>query len=39
MKDSGRIMKGRIELISGVKPQKPGGQVKIIPSLRKSIII
>ena len=39
MKDYGRITKGRIEHISGVKPQKPGGQVKTIPSLWKSIII
>ena len=33
MKDSGRITKDRIERISGVKPQKSGGQVEIILSL------
>ena len=30
MKDSGRITNEEIELISGVRPQKSGGQVKII---------
>ena len=33
MKDSGRITNEGIELISGVRPQKSGGQVKIIISI------